>query len=63
MSNLRYFFSKSLIQNKQKRASKKALNLNGGVDASRFELFKKYISDLFTPETDKIYGLINQLAL
>ena len=50
-----------IIRNKQKTLPK--VSFNGGADASRFELFKKYISDLFTPETDKIYGLINQLAL
>ena len=30
----------------QKRASKKALKLNGGVDAHRFELFKKFYEHL-----------------
>ena len=28
--------------------------INGGVDDAKFELFEKYIFDLFTPETHKI---------
>ena len=36
---------------------------NGEVDDARFELFKKYLFDLITPEIDKICGLINKLAL
>jgi len=47
----------------QKRTSEKALDLNGGVDASRFELFKKYLIHLLRPEIDKICELIANLVL
>ena len=48
----------------QKRASKKALDLNGGVDAHRFELYKKYYEHLNdTPVTRKICYLISSLKM
>lgn len=47
----------------KKEPTNEALNLNGGVDAHRFELFKKYLFDLLTPETAKICSMIEKLEL
>ena len=48
----------------KKEPSKKALNLNGGADASRFELFKKFYEHLNdTPITRKICYLISSLNM
>ena len=37
--------------------------LNGGNDAHRFELFKKFIFDLLNPQTAKICDLIEKLNI
>ena len=48
----------------QKRASKKALDLNGGVDVARFELFKKFYEHLNdTPTARKVCYLISSLNM
>ena len=48
----------------QKRAFKKALNLNGGVDVARFELLvSSFIKNLRDTNTDKICSLIELLGL
>ena len=48
----------------KKEPSKKALNLNGGVDVARFELFKKYYEHLNdTPVSRKICYLISSLRM
>ena len=45
-------------------ACKKALDLNGGVDAHRFELFvTKFIKYLFTPNVTKICSMIEKLGI
>ena len=36
---------------------------NGGADVARFELLKKYLSHLLTPEIDTICSLIKKLTL
>jgi len=41
----------------------KVASFNGGVDDARFDLLvKKYINHLFTPNTDKIFSLIETLV-
>ena len=48
----------------KKEPTKEALNLNGGVDASRFELFKKFYEHLNdTPTARKICYLISSLNM
>ena len=48
----------------KKEPSKKAPNLNGGVDVARFELFKKYYEHLNdTPVSRKICYLISSLRM
>ena len=48
----------------KKEPSKKALDLNGGVDVARFELFKKFYEHLNdTPTARKICYLISSLKM
>ena len=48
----------------KKEPTKEALNVNGGVDAYRFELLVvSYIKHLLTPKTYKICNLIEKLNL
>lgn len=60
--NGRFELTKNQLGTK-KEPSKKAPNFNGGVNDARFELFKKFIFDLFLPETEKICDSIEKLIL
>jgi len=45
------------------KESHSGLFFNGGVDAARFELFKKYICDSFTQESAKVCSIIEKLGI
>jgi hypothetical protein len=48
----------------QKRASKKALDLNGRVEVARFEpLITRFIKHLFTPNAAKICSMIKNFDI
>lgn len=61
--NGRFELTKNQLGTK-KEPLKKALNLNGGADVARFELFKKFYEHLNdTPTARKICYLISSLKL
>ena len=58
--NGRFELTKNQLGTK-KEPLKKALNLNGGVDVARFELFKKYYEHLKSIQATNICNLIGKL--